>query len=268
MARPHHRAAGLVQEQGSSATSPDLGAATAAVSARLSPQPLPIPDPSSSSRTARHCGSLSHDACGRARPCHRMGSVLAVLARGSLFYEEGPRAVVPRAGYQGGARCRRGSLAPLGCLSGARPQHGPVARWPRARPVLSRVGVRDLGARAHRAQLGHPDDAEGRAGAGDQRPLPPGPPPDLLGRPRRQRRPRGGAELAVADRPGPGRCLLRLQRDRREALPDRAVPDTYPVYKRLDQDARAGSGCSREAAAPPWNASRRCGPPSPGLIRC
>ena len=129
-------------------------------------QPLPIPNLSSSSRTARHCGSLSHDACGRARPCHRMGSVLAVLARGGLFYEEGPRAVVPRAGYQGGDRCRRDSLGPLGCLPGARPQHGPVARWPRARPLLSRAGVRDLGARAHRAQLGHPDDAEGRAGPG------------------------------------------------------------------------------------------------------
>jgi hypothetical protein len=76
----------------------------------------------------------------------------------AFFYEKGPRAVVPRAGYQGGDRGRRDPLAPLGCLSGARLQHGPVARWPRARPVLSRVGVRDLGAGAHRARLGHLDD--------------------------------------------------------------------------------------------------------------
>src|SRR5580704_6848033 len=102
VAQPHHRAGGLVWEQGSSTTSPNLGAATAAVSARLSTQPLPIRHLSSWSRTARHCGSLSHDACGGARPCHRMGSVLAVLARGGLFDEEGPRAVVPRAGDQGG----------------------------------------------------------------------------------------------------------------------------------------------------------------------
>jgi len=55
-----------------------------------------------------------------------MGSVLAVLARGGLFYEEGSRAVVPRTGYQGGDRGRRDSLAPLGRLSG----HGlNTVRW-------------------------------------------------------------------------------------------------------------------------------------------
>jgi hypothetical protein len=75
-AQPRHRAVGLVQEQGSSTTSPNLGAAMAAVSARLWTQPLPIPNLSSSSRTARHCGSLGHDACSRARPCHRMGTVI------------------------------------------------------------------------------------------------------------------------------------------------------------------------------------------------
>jgi protein-S-isoprenylcysteine O-methyltransferase Ste14 len=41
--------------------------------------------------------------------------------------------------------------------------------------------------------------------------------------------------LWLAGRRGPGRCLLRLQRDRRGALLDRAVPDTYPAYKRSTQ---------------------------------
>lgn len=81
---------------------------------------------------------------------------------------------------------------------------------------------------------GTPDDAEGRARTGDQRALPPGPPPDLVGHPGRRRRHRGGAELAVADRRGPGRCLLRLQRDRR-ALLDRAVPRHLPGVQALDQ---------------------------------
>ena len=48
-----------------------------------------------------------------------------------------------------------------------RPQRRSMAGWSRARPVRRRVGIRDLGPRAHRAQLGHPDDAEGRTGAGD-----------------------------------------------------------------------------------------------------
>src|SRR5580704_8216058 len=113
----------------------------------------------------------------------------------------------------------------------------------------------------------HPDDAEGRAGAGDRRPLPPGPPPDLLGHPGRRRRRRGGAELAVADRRGPGRCLVRLRRDRRGALLDRAVPRHLPGVQALDQDARAvhllsglgrlcagedslAAGCSGRSAAP------------------
>ena len=41
--------------------------------------------------------------------------------------------------------------------------------------------------------------------------------------------------IAVA----PGRGLLRLQRDRRGALPDRAVPRHLPGVQALDQDARA-----------------------------
>jgi protein-S-isoprenylcysteine O-methyltransferase Ste14 len=35
-----------------------------------------------------------------------------------------------------------------------------VAQWRRARPLRTRAGVRDLGAHAHWAQLGRPDDAD------------------------------------------------------------------------------------------------------------
>ncbi len=86
-----------------------------------------------------------------------MGSVLAVLARGGLFYEEGPRAVVPRAGYQAVIVVVVILLLRLGAFRG----HGLNTDPWRAGLGLSRVGVRDLGACAHRAQLGHPDDAEG-----------------------------------------------------------------------------------------------------------
>ena len=47
-----------------------------------------------------------------------MGGVLAVLARGSLFDEEGPRAVVPRAADQGRDRRRRDRLGSLGGFRG------------------------------------------------------------------------------------------------------------------------------------------------------
>jgi hypothetical protein len=180
---------------------------------------------------------MSRDARGRARLCGWMGGVLAVLARGSLFDEERPRALVARAVYQGGDRCHRDRLYSLGSVSRARPQHRSVACWHRACPLRPRVGLRDLGPHAHRAQLGHPDDAEGRARAGDQRPVPPGSSPDLLGHPSRGRRHRGGAELAVVDRRGPSRRLLRLQRDGRGALSDQAVPRQLPRVQAFDQDA-------------------------------
>jgi hypothetical protein len=49
----------------------------------------------------------------------------------------------------------------------------------------------------------------------------------------------GGAELALADRHGPGWGLLCLQRHGRGALPDRAAPRHLPGVQALDQDARA-----------------------------
>ena len=64
-------------------------------------------------------------------------------------------------------------LVRLGAFRGHGLNSDPVARWPRARPLRGRTGVRHLGPRTHRAQLGHPDVAKGRPGAGDQRSLPP-----------------------------------------------------------------------------------------------
>ena len=61
---------------------------------------------------------MSRDESGRARLRRRMGGILAVLARGRVFYEEGPGAMVARAAYQGGDRCRRDPLVPLGSVSG------------------------------------------------------------------------------------------------------------------------------------------------------
>src|ERR1035438_6041624 len=168
-----------------------------------------------------------------------MGGVLDLLARGSLLHEKGPRPLFPRATYQGAGRCRRDPVDPLGSLPRRRPQLGSMARWPRAPPLRARAGARDLGPRIHRAQLGHTDVGKGRTGAGDQRPLPPGPPPYLLWHPGRGCRHRGGAELDVAYSHGPGRSLLRLQRDRRGALPEQAVPRHLPDVQALDQDARA-----------------------------
>ena len=100
-----------------------------------------------------------------------------------------------------------------------------------------------------------------------------------------------------ADPPAPGSCdAVALFADRARASgvalsgDEQAGPVVVSICRRLDGMPLAielaaarlrsmslaelagrltsGSGCSREAAAPPWNASRRCGPPSPGLIRC
>jgi len=74
-------------------------------------------------------------------------------------------------------------------------------------------------------------------GAGDERPLSPGTPPHLLWHPARWRGHGGSTELDMAHRPGSGRGLLHLQRDRRGALPDRAVPRYLPEVQEFDQDA-------------------------------
>ena len=53
-------------------------------------------------------------------------------------------------------------LIRFGALRGHGAQHGSMASRPRARPFWAGLGVRDLGASAHRAQLGYTDVAEGR----------------------------------------------------------------------------------------------------------
>jgi len=238
VAQPQHRAAGLVQEQGSSTTSPNLGATTAGVSARLSTQPRPIQNLSSSSRAARRCGSLSDDGCGRAPPCHRMGSVLAVLARGGLFYEEGSRAVVPRTGYQGGDRGRRDSLAPLGRLSG----HGlNTVRW--------RAGLRLA---LFFAGLGFAIWARVHLGRNTGIPMTQNDEPELVtSGPCHLVRHLIYSGILVA---GVGTAVALswlwltavalagvyfVYSDRRGALLDRAVPRNLPGVQALDQDARA-----------------------------
>src|SRR3954471_21837037 len=168
--------------------------------------------------------ALSDGETGRARLRRRLGGVLAVLAGGRLLHEAWPRPLVARGADQAGDPGSRDPARPPGSLPGPRRRNGPGAGRRRARPLRPRPGLRDLGAGPHRAQLGHPDDAEGRAGARHERSVPSRAPPDLLGHPRRRHRHRRGPELGVAGGCGPGRHLLRLQRDGRGALPRRAVP--------------------------------------------
>lgn len=111
-----------------------------------------------------------------------MGGVLAVLVGRSVLHEERPRPLVSRAGHQGDDRCRRDPAIPHRGLSPSRPQHRTLASGPRTRAPRSWAGVRHLGPDTHRTQLGHADDAEGPARTGEERALPPGAPPDLLGR--------------------------------------------------------------------------------------
>jgi len=161
------------------------------------------PHPANTNHPTTSCLWKSEsDARGRARLRRRLGGILDLLARGSLLHEEGTPALVPRAAHKGGDRRPCHPLDPFGSLPKSRPQFGSVARWPRARPLRDRAGVRHLGSRTHRAQLGHPDVTKGRPGAGDQRSLPPGPPPHLLWRPGCWCRHRCGAELGVVDRRG------------------------------------------------------------------
>jgi len=85
---------------------------------------------------------------------------------------------------------------------------------------------------------GAPQCRKRRTGVGNERPLPARPPPHLLRHPARGGWLRGGAELEVDDPRGPRRDLLHLQRDRRGALPDRAVPRYVPDVPSFNQDAR------------------------------
>src|SRR5258708_10184765 len=176
----------------------------------------------------------SRRACLR----HSLGGVLDLLARGGLLHEEGACPLGPRAAHQGADRCRSDRLDTVRSLPGPRSQHTSMPRRSRARPFRAGVWGRDLGASAYRAQLGHADVAEGRPGAGDQRSVPPRPPPDLLGHPFRGCLHRPGGSLAVVDRRGSGRGLLRLQRDCRGAQHDQAVPRDLPGVSALDEDAR------------------------------
>ena len=153
-----------------------------------------------------------------------VGGVLGLLAGGRLLCEEGSHPVVPGAGNQGSDRRHRDRPGAVGRLPGPRAEHRGMAGWSRARAVRGWARVRDLGPRPHRAQLGRPDDPEGQPELVTSGPYHLGPTPHLLGHPGGDCRHRSSTGLAVVDRGGSCRHLLRLCRHRRGALLGRAVP--------------------------------------------
>ena len=116
----------------------------------------------------------------------------------------------PASSDQSGGPCRCRPLDPSGSLPRRRPQLGSVARWLGLVLFAFGLGFAIWARRAIGRNWGTPMSQKDEPELVTERPVPPRPPPHLLrhlgGGPRH----RGGAELAVDHRCGPGRGVLRL----------------------------------------------------------